>query len=74
MLYSKLLGNVLALAGIIQLSDWDEYAYHEMAAHLPMFAHPNPKNVPNFVLILYAHIFLRDIGIQTFVRTVYKFI
>ena len=42
---SKLLGNVLALAGIIQLSDWDEYAYHEMAAHLPLFAHPNPKNV-----------------------------
>lgn len=40
-----MLGKVLALNGIIQLSDWDEFAYHEMAANLPLFSHPNPRNV-----------------------------
>jgi spermidine synthase len=43
--YNNQLGNVLALDGILQLSDWDEFAYHEMAVHIPLFAHPNPKNV-----------------------------
>ena len=42
---SNQLGKVLVLNGIIQLSEWDEFAYHEMAVHLPLFAHPNPKNV-----------------------------
>lgn len=42
---SNQLGNVLILNGIIQLSEWDEFAYHEMAVHLPLFAHPKPKNV-----------------------------
>lgn len=38
-------GKVLVLDGVIQLSERDEFAYQEMIAHLPMFAHPNPKRV-----------------------------
>lgn len=29
----------------IELTERDEFAYHEMMAHLPMFSHPNPKRV-----------------------------
>ncbi|NNL42105.1 MAG: spermidine synthase [Desulfobacterales bacterium] len=38
-------GKMLVLDGIIQLTEVDEFAYHEMMAHVPLFAHPNPKNV-----------------------------
>ncbi|KIH59619.1 spermidine synthase [Ancylostoma duodenale] len=38
-------GNVLVLDGIIQATERDEFSYQEMLAHLPMFAHPNPKKV-----------------------------
>jgi spermidine synthase len=38
-------GRVLILDGVIQLTERDEFAYQEMIAHLPMFAHPNPQNV-----------------------------
>nr|CAD2129517.1 unnamed protein product [Meloidogyne enterolobii] len=44
-LKSKTFGNVLVLDGVIQTTDRDEFAYQEMLAHLPMFSHPNPKNV-----------------------------
>ena len=37
------LGKLLLLDGIIQLTDFDEFAYHEMLANLPMFAHENPR-------------------------------
>lgn len=42
---SKNMGNVLALDGIIQLTEMDECAYQEPIVHIPMFAHPNPKRV-----------------------------
>uniref|UniRef100_A0A1I7YRI4 Spermidine synthase n=1 Tax=Steinernema glaseri TaxID=37863 RepID=A0A1I7YRI4_9BILA len=42
---SKTYGNVLVLDGVIQCTERDEFAYQEMLAHLPMFAHPNPKKV-----------------------------
>ena len=42
---SKTFGNVLVLDGAIQTTDRDEFAYQEMLAHLPMFSHPNPKQV-----------------------------
>uniref|UniRef100_A0A914YRR9 Spermidine synthase n=1 Tax=Panagrolaimus superbus TaxID=310955 RepID=A0A914YRR9_9BILA len=42
---SKTYGNVLILDGIIQCTERDEFAYQEMLAHLPLFAHPNPKKV-----------------------------
>jgi len=42
---SKTFGNVLVLDGVIQLTERDEMAYQEMIAHLPLFAHPDPKSV-----------------------------
>mmetsp|Transcript_11541 Transcript_11541/g.33266 ORF Transcript_11541/g.33266 Transcript_11541/m.33266 type:complete len:314 (+) Transcript_11541:78-1019(+) len=38
-------GNVLVLDGVIQLTEKDECSYQEMMAHLPLFAHKNPKQV-----------------------------
>lgn len=38
-------GNVLVLDGIIQCAERDEFAYQEMIAHVPLFAHGKPKNV-----------------------------
>ncbi|CAR31506.1 PABS domain-containing protein [Caenorhabditis elegans] len=38
-------GNVLVLDGIVQATERDEFSYQEMLAHLPMFAHPDPKRV-----------------------------
>jgi spermidine synthase len=38
-------GRVLILDGVIQLTERDEFAYQEMIAHLPLFAHPNPQSV-----------------------------
>jgi len=42
---SKTYGTVLALDGVIQLTERDEFSYQEMIVHLPMCAHPNPKKV-----------------------------
>ena len=38
-------GTVLVLDGVIQVTERDEYAYQEMIAHIPLYAHPNPKKV-----------------------------
>ena len=38
-------GLMLALDGEIQLAESDEFIYHEMFAHVPCFAHPEPENV-----------------------------
>jgi len=38
-------GNVLVLDGVIQVTERDEFSYQEMMAHLPLFAHKNPKKV-----------------------------
>mmetsp|Transcript_17811 Transcript_17811/g.36674 ORF Transcript_17811/g.36674 Transcript_17811/m.36674 type:complete len:329 (-) Transcript_17811:895-1881(-) len=38
-------GNVLVLDGVIQVTERDEFSYQEMIAHIPLFAHPNPKRV-----------------------------
>jgi spermidine synthase len=42
---SATFGNVLVLDGVIQVTDRDEFAYQEMIAHIPLFAHPDPKKV-----------------------------
>lgn len=39
------LGRMLVLDGIVQTSIEDEYVYHEMITHIPLFTHPNPKKV-----------------------------
>ena len=33
------------LDGVIQCTERDEFSYQEMMAHIPLFAHPNPKKV-----------------------------
>lgn len=38
-------GRVLMLDGVVQLSTADDFAYHEMMAHVPLMAHPNPERV-----------------------------
>ena len=38
-------GRMLALDGIIQLTQSDEFSYQEMLAHIPLFAHPKPETV-----------------------------
>ncbi len=38
-------GKVLALDGIIQTTEKDEFCYHEMQAHVPILAHGNAKRV-----------------------------
>lgn len=38
-------GTVLVLDGVIQVTERDEFAYQEMIAHLPLYAHPDPKRV-----------------------------
>lgn len=39
------LGRMLLLDGMVMTSERDEFIYHEMIAHIPMLAHPNPKTV-----------------------------
>lgn len=38
-------GRMLVLDGIIQVTQSDEFAYQEMMAHVPLFSHPDPKEV-----------------------------
>ena len=38
-------GHVMALDGIIQTTEADEFIYHEMMVHVPMTSHVNPSRV-----------------------------
>jgi len=38
-------GRALVLDGIIQTTVADEFIYHEMIAHVPLFTHPQPRHV-----------------------------
>lgn len=38
-------GRVMMLDGVVQVSTKDEFVYHEMMAHVPLFAHGQAKNV-----------------------------
>jgi spermidine synthase len=38
-------GNMLLLDGMVMTTEKDEFVYHEMVAHIPLFTHPNPENV-----------------------------
>lgn len=38
-------GRIMLLDGMVMFSDRDEAHYHEMLVHVPMFAHPAPRNV-----------------------------
>jgi spermidine synthase len=38
-------GRVMALDGVIQTTEHDEFVYHEMMVHVPMLSHTNPESV-----------------------------
>lgn len=38
-------GAMLINNGVIMLSERDEFVYHEMIAHVPLFVHPTPRRV-----------------------------
>lgn len=38
-------GKILVLDGIVQLTERDEFFYHEMLTHVAMHAHPNPERI-----------------------------
>jgi spermidine synthase len=38
-------GRVLALDGVVQVTERDEFIYHEMLAHVPLVAHGRPRDV-----------------------------
>jgi len=42
---APVLGRVLVLDGVIQTTEADEFIYHEMLVHVPMFSVPAPRRV-----------------------------
>ena len=38
-------GAMLLNDGFVMLSERDEFAYHDMIVHVPLFVHPNPRRV-----------------------------
>ena len=38
-------GKIMVLDGFIMFTDKDEFIYHEMIAHVPLFSQENPENV-----------------------------
>lgn len=38
-------GRMLVLDSVVMCTEFDEFCYHEMIAHVPLFAHPNPLQV-----------------------------
>ena len=42
---NPIFGRILTLDGVIQVTQKDEPAYHEMMTHVPLLSHPDPKKV-----------------------------
>jgi len=42
---NALFGRVMALDGVIQTTEADEFVYHEMLTHVPILAHGSAKSV-----------------------------
>lgn len=42
---NRAFGTVMALDGIIQTTERDEFIYHEMMVHVPLMAHGSPRRV-----------------------------
>ncbi|MBT5664113.1 MAG: polyamine aminopropyltransferase [Rhodospirillaceae bacterium] len=42
---NKLFGRVLALDGVVQTTERDEFVFHEMIVHVPLLAHGAPRRV-----------------------------
>ena len=43
--HNAMLGRVMTLDGVVQTTELDEFIYHEMMAHVPIFAHGQVKRV-----------------------------
>ncbi|MEE9611118.1 MAG: polyamine aminopropyltransferase [Desulfatiglandales bacterium] len=44
-LETEKLGRMLVIDGITMLTEWDEFAYHEMITHVPLLVHPKPARI-----------------------------
>ena len=44
-LQSPFFGRILTLDDRVMLTEYDEFIYHEMLVHVPIFAHPDPRRV-----------------------------
>jgi len=44
-LETKQFGRILVLDGAINVGEKDEFIYHEMLAHVPLFVHPDPRSL-----------------------------
>jgi spermidine synthase len=42
---NPILGRVLMLDGVTQVTEADEFIYHEMMTHVPIFSHDNPEHI-----------------------------
>lgn len=42
---NSVFGRVMALDGVVQTTELDEFIYHEMMTHVPLLAHGNAKHV-----------------------------
>lgn len=38
-------GRVMTIDGLLMVSERDEFVYHDMMAHVPLFSHPDPRKV-----------------------------
>lgn len=38
-------GRMLLLDNVVQLTEWDEFFYHELLVHVPLASHPRPVDV-----------------------------
>lgn len=59
MINSKTFGNGLVIDEALQCTERDEFVYHEMMAHLPLFCHPNPKKVCQLILPQHTIVYLQ---------------
>lgn len=39
------MGRLLVIDGVTMLTEYDEFAYHEMISHVPLLVHPKPSRV-----------------------------
>ncbi len=42
---TECMGKMLVLDNITMLTEFDEFAYHEMIAHVPLLVHPEPRKI-----------------------------
>ncbi|KQU17980.1 spermidine synthase [Bacillus sp. Leaf13] len=45
MIQTEEFGNMLLLDGMVMTTEKDEFVYHEMIVHVPLYTHPNPQKV-----------------------------